>query len=639
MENKLSLLLPTLLRLGPKNIASVALYRMAIRSHMAERWMVPGGEYEGPFFRSVSDDQEKPITRETSCKTIKSAEELLEGYLTYFSHKICHPGAPPDWFLNPVEEKKIHQNLNRHWSRFDDFASDLGDIKIVWEASRFDWAILLARAYRLTGDSRYTSALNDWIGDWTSQNPLNLGPNWKCGQEASIRLQQMLLTAFLLGQHKAPLLPLIRFVVEHCQRIEPTIGYAMAQDNNHGTSEAAALFVAGTWLARVGGNQEIRLQGTLWQEKGGRLLENRLDRLVENDGSFSQYSINYHRVLVDTMNLVEFWRRELVQEKFSGGFYRKARAAVEWLYQMTDPQSGDAPNLGANDGARLFVLSETDYRDYRPSVQLGSVLFGGGRVYPEGSWDEPFLWLGLQTAAITKDRKPVKVSSRHYREGGYVVLHSTSPKWEKTWGLIRYPNFRFRPGHADALHFDLWHQGVNVLRDSGSYSYNTDEPWQSYFSSVAAHNTIQFDGHNQMPALGRFLQGAWLQMEEVEEIIQDNGGKLSWSGAYKDYRGCRHRRTIHGEGGRWRVTDEIEGFSQSAILRWRLAPGLWQMEGSKCLGEIAELKVSCNRAISRYELLRGWESRYYLDKNEIPVLEAEVGPGATTLTTEIKMKG
>lgn len=226
MRKNLTLLL-TLLRLGPKNVSTVVLYRMAIRSRLAEKRMKPGTGYDGPMFRAISDYKEKLSFKFSPATTVCSAEELLKGYLTYFSHRKFHVGSPPDWFMNPVTGKKIVADC-QHWSRLDDFNLTAGDIKTLWEASRFDWAILLARAWRLTGDFRFVHALNDWTGDWIRQNPLNLGPNWKCGQEASIRLQQVLLTAYLLGQHRTPLFPLTRFVDEHCRRIEPTIRYAPA---------------------------------------------------------------------------------------------------------------------------------------------------------------------------------------------------------------------------------------------------------------------------------------------------------------------------------------------------------------------------------------------------------------------------
>lgn len=636
MENRSAILLPTLLRLGPINVATVALYRMAIRSRMAERRMSAGSGYGGPFFKDLQVRQSKSPAMASAAATLIQAQELMEGYLRYFSHMKVQLGSPPDWFLNPIDEWRI-ADPGRHWSSYGDFDSGAGDIKAIWEASRFDWTILLARACRLSGDQRFLITLNAWVSDWTQRNPLNCGPNWKCGQEASIRVLQMLLAAFLLNQHREPLPPLIRFVAEHCQRIRPTIRYAMAQDNNHGTSEAAALFIAGAWLTSVGGKPGVALQGERWRQAGRRWLENRLTRLVAEDGSFSQYSLNYHRLLVDTLNIVEFWRRTLAQEKFSEDFYRKARAAVEWLHQMTDPFSGDGPNLGANDGARLFALSSGSYRDYRPSVQLGSVLFMGGRAYPSGPWDEPLSWLGLSDEGVEADLRLCR-QSRLFPDGGYVLLLPDNEEAGQTWGMVRCPNFRFRPGHADALHLDLWHAGANILRDSGSFSYNTGEPWQGYFSSTRAHNTVQFDGRDQMPRLGRFLQGAWLRMSHVSAVQRING-RLRWTGAYRDYQGCRHCRTVIAEGRRWQITDEIEGYRSNAVLRWRLLPGEWQMQGARCIGDLAEIEVTCDKTLAGYVLTSGWESTHYLEKSQVPVLEAYIDSSPAILTTEVLLKG
>ncbi len=35
-------------------------------------------------------------------------------------------------------------------------------------------------------------------------------------------------------------------------------------------------------------------------------------------------------------------------------------------------------------------------------------------------------------------------------------------------------NFKTRPAQMDQLHVDLWHKGINVLCDSGTYSYATE---------------------------------------------------------------------------------------------------------------------------------------------------------------------
>src|SRR4030095_10205833 len=92
-----------------------------------------------------------------------------------------------------------------------------------------------------------------WLADWVQSNPANAGPNWRCAQETALRLINTLIADRLLrtqgARHGAAL---ERFVTEHCTRIRPTMLYAIAQDNNHATSEAVGLYVGGGWLSKYG---------------------------------------------------------------------------------------------------------------------------------------------------------------------------------------------------------------------------------------------------------------------------------------------------------------------------------------------------------------------------------------------------
>ena len=105
---------------------------------------------------------------------------------------------------------------------------------------------------------------------------------------------------------------------------------------------------------------------------GRRLLEQLISKLVLPDGGFSMGALAYHRVVLDTLSIVEFWRDEL-------GFFKfvlpKACSMVHFLYQLHDSVSGDVSNIGANDGNRSFLLTSSDYRDFRPSLQLASGYF------------------------------------------------------------------------------------------------------------------------------------------------------------------------------------------------------------------------------------------------------------------------
>src|SRR3546814_13714137 len=75
--------------------------------------------------------------------------------------------------------------------------------------------------------------------------------------------------------------------------------------------------------------------------------------------------------------------------------------------------------------------------------------------------------------------------------------------------------------------------------------------------------------------------------------------------------------------------DGIESVSHKAVLRWRLAPGLWRLEGETVINGNHSLSVSSSVPIVRMEIVTGFESRHYLELSEIPVLELEVARAGT----------
>lgn len=597
--------LRTLYRLGPVNLLRVAFYRLAVKSGRMARSLPPGSPVAGPFFDFSPSSGDCP----------PAGSPWLSGCADGFGCLRNPLADPPEWHRSLLTGG-LHPGAALHWTRIPDFSPEVGDIKGGWELSRFDWLVAFCRQYLHDGDRRWLDKMNAWLADWSRHNPANVGPNWKCGQEASIRVLRLALVGLLADGQGKMTTGLKSLLESHLRRIEPTIHYAMAQDNNHGTSEAAALFVGGSWLERCGGGADAKR----WARKGRLWLENRLVRLVEPDGTFSQYSVNYHRFMLDTVSLVEVWRRGLALPAFSGLFHERAAAATRWLWAMADPVAGDVPNLGANDGARMLLLDDADYRDYRPSVQMAAALFLGGRAFAApGGYDA-----GPRLLGVAAKRALPPPGSQVFDQGGFATLASGRAKL-----FFRYPRFRFRPSHSDLLHLDFWLDGCNVIRDAGTYSYCCEPEWLDYFPGAAAHSTIQFDDRDQMPRLSRFLFGAWPKGECDGRL--DQGG---FAAAYRDWRGAGHRRELRLAAGELTVTDQVSGFARKAVLRWRLRPGEWTPTADGVRGEGVRIAVQADRPPRRLELIGGWESRFYSRKTPLPVLEVEFDQ-ATAVTTRI----
>lgn len=606
----------TVLALGLPNVLRALVYRLGVRLGIHPVIRLRARVPTGPFFIAAQADP-SPWPATTAWRT--------QGMLFSRWPVVCAE-APPDWLANPLSGERLPAP-ERPWWRIPDFDPRVGDIKLLWELSRFDWVLAFAQRAR-QGDAAELARLNRWLQDWCRANPPYLGPNWKCGQEASLRVLHLACAAVLLEMPVAQALPGLReLLVVHLQRIAPTRQYAIAQDNNHGTSEAAALFVGGTWLAHMG---DARGHG--WARSGRALLRNRAERLIGANGTFSQYSLNYHRMMLDTLSFAELWRRRVDAPAFDRRFLARAQAATRWLYEIVDPVSGDGPNVGANDGARLFQLADMPYRDYRFSVQWAMAMFANERAYAQqGPWDTACGWLGVDQELPQAPGQQGLWAD----DGGFAMLRRKG-----AMALLRYPRFRFRPSQADALHVDLWVDGSNLLRDAGTYSYNTDAGVIAYFGGTAGHNTVQFDGRDQMPRLGRFLFGAWLRPQDITYTGGDDLTDPSAQAAYRDHAGAYHLRQVSLRASALLVEDRIDGCMQGAVLRWRLEPGNWQLqEGGQgplnflLLNDAGHrLTVTSSVPARRGALVSGEESRHYYERTAIPVFELEVDRPAVLTT-------
>ncbi|MFG6531422.1 MULTISPECIES: alginate lyase family protein [unclassified Sulfitobacter] len=580
-------------KLGLRNVARVALYRARFKSGWRPRppdTPCPEGAVYG---LGDSDRQGGSVT------------------LKLFGWYPVELGAAPDWHADPFGAG-TRQDTDVDWVAALQRIGD-GDVKRYWELSRFYWLPQFALAAR-DGDADAATRIENWLRDWVDANPSYRGINWACGQEASIRLMNLALAALILDTWRDPS-PTMRWLVEaHARRIRPTLSYALGQDNNHGTAEACGIYVAGSWGKRWSMPDADRCART-----GLRWLNDRALRMIQADGSPCQYSTTYHRANLEGFCLAGLWAEKTGAPRLGTEARSRILDGARWLQAIVDPATGDAPNLGPNDGSHLFTVSQADYRDFRPTVALAAVLFDDERPWPD--YDDPRVSaLGLKQG----DHFWPSPTSRSSDVGGYHVL-----RVGQAMAVLRYPRFRYRPSQADALHLDLWHAGRNLLRDGGTFSYNAEGA--EWFAGTAAHNTIEFDGRDQMPRLGRFLFGDWLKAEAVEPVL-DDGVKAVAAAAYTDARGARHHRAITLSAGSLICRDTISGNFEVARLRWRLAPGEWHIEGDIVRNGAYSIAIEFDGVPVSPALGTTVESRYYLQKTEIPEISVKVSRPGTLVT-------
>ncbi len=440
-------------------------------------------------------------------------------------------GTPPAWNRNPLTGRE--QDPHVHWTLIAQQST--GDIKGLWEASRFSIGFRLARLQAATGEKRAAEHFMRLVDSWTQANPPNGGPQWISAQEVGLRAMAWVFaltvlwgSAAIAKEQRARLAIVLR---EHGRRIEASLAYALAQGNNHVLSEAAALWTLGLifpWMREAG----------RWAARGRRLLISAAERQIEPDGGYIQQSINYQRLAAQVMA----WSirlGEVHQRPFPHETYARLRAMRDCLAAMVDPTTGRAPNLGHNDGSLVFPLTTCAYEDFRPVIQSLSLLCDGRRFFPAGPWDEEALWLMGSLPAGEAIQPATRMAAQQAdARGGVIALQLPGAR-----GFLRCAMFRNRPAHADQLHADLWSEDFNFACDAGTYLYNGDAPWENALAGSGVHNTVMVDGHDGMQRVGRFL---WVAENARAERVQAEPGCVLAVAAHNGYRrlGIVHRRAL-----------------------------------------------------------------------------------------------
>jgi hypothetical protein len=95
-----------------------------------------------PFF-VIPDRESISFEKHPNSDLKQKAERIVNGELQFFSSEWKLLGVDYDWITNP--ESGYRYDISKHWSEIPDFSSTTGDIKYVWEKSRFSWLLTLIR--------------------------------------------------------------------------------------------------------------------------------------------------------------------------------------------------------------------------------------------------------------------------------------------------------------------------------------------------------------------------------------------------------------------------------------------------------------------------------------------------------------
>ncbi|MCF6138824.1 heparinase II/III domain-containing protein [Pseudalkalibacillus berkeleyi] len=540
------------------------------------------------FLDKVSNEKKKGI--------VTIADNALVGKVMGFSSMELDYGNPINWHINPITKVEVSKKLK--WYQIPDFDPLRGDIKVIWEASRFTHFFYFARAFMLTKDTKYYEGFSQQLNNWLQNNRYPFGSHFKCGQEATLRMINALIAFEIFKSNKLTTkkdeLNIKKLIEGSYKKVLSNFFYAhKCIKNNHTLSEIVGLII-GAWSC----NDQKRLK------KAYELLDKEIQIQFLPDGGYIQYSFNYQRFALQIIELV-MKISEKTKLTISDRSKSLIKKSVTLMYQMQD-NSGDVPNYGSNDGALIFPVTTCGYRDFRAVINTIFSLIDGKRVYKPGDYDEELLWFGDKKL----DEIPISIiekKSSAFNESGFYSLRTDTGNI-----MTVLQNFKTRPAQMDQFHIDLWHKGINIFCDSGTYSYATDIGKE--MALTAAHNTVKVDGKDQMKKRGPFLIYEWTKPRNI--IVNDN----LFKGRMVSKNGYEHLRHIEKNEQGFMILDEVIGKGEYCKFLFHTPCEVKIIEGGFELYDKG--KLNCTVTISEYvgveiELKKSYRSLFYLKIEEI----------------------
>lgn len=512
------------------------------------------------------------------------ANRILSGEILFFSKEWIHLGKNYDWVTNPVTH--FTYDKNTHWSAVETLDKYAGDIKYVWEKSRFSYLFHIIR-YDYHFDLDHSKFVFDEILSWIYANPTNCGPNFVCSQEISLRINNWLFALFFY-RFSPNLTPeiwnkIIKSIYWQISHVYSNINFSrIAVRNNHAITETLTLYLFGLLFPEFPHSYK-------WKKKGKQWFEQEINYQFENDGTYLQNSMNYQRVVTQLLT----WGISLAHlngEQFSRVVYDKAYHSLNFLYQCMEKTTGQLPNYGNNDGALFFPLSSSDYRDFRPQLDaLHFILTGsplGENILEEARWlAHPFL---NYPRLIQKD------GLLCFNESGYFLFREDD---ELTF--IRCGNFK-KKGAPDQLHLDIWYKGRNIIFDGGTYRYNASADEIRYFRGTESHNTIMIGNNDQMLKGPRFM---WFNPAKIKKVeVVETCDSFLFFASVEMFRHVGrsiivHRKIIKPKGlSEWRVEDSVENLPINIPRRQ-----LWHVDSSSNVNFTSSgIRIETEKAYSEY---------------------------------------
>lgn len=479
---------------------------------------------------------------------IVEAEQILDGRWRTLGVDRADMCPAPDWFLDPqtgirAPSSRYTFGINPRDPR------EVGNIKNVWEVSRHHHVTILAAAYWLSGREEFATGASRHLTSWWEQNRFLEGVHWRSGIELGIRLISWTWVRRLLDGWDGARGVFEGNPVFHTQLYQHLYYLARlpshgSSANNHLVAEAAGRFVACCafpWFP----------ESERWLEDSSAVLQREAGAQTFSSGINRELATGYHGFVLELL-ITAAVEGEASGYSLGSDVWEQIQLMMDALAGIVDAQ-GSAPRQGDDDEGCALMLGPGSGGRWGALLATGDRLFGRRAWWPAISRVDArtALWTSLIEVPIVVGSRPDRRPSV-FADAGMVILRDFMPSPREIWcrcdggphGFLSIASH----AHADALSVEVRLGGTEILADPGTYGYQTEPQWRTYFRSTSGHNTLELAGVDQSVAGGPFNWVEHAQGSTVSLAGVDDGTAAEWIGEHDGYSRLEppatHRRRV-----------------------------------------------------------------------------------------------
>lgn len=450
---------------------------------------------------------------------------LFEEDIHVFGHKL-NIWEHIDWHLDIIFQKRFpliySRNINTRTEAY-------GIVKSVWEVNRLHFLPPLCMQYLKSSDEKYLNRFVEINQSWIENNPYLLGVNWYSNIEVALRLISWCLCWEILDVNSLieQNLTFRKFVFEnwlpsiyqHCKYtyLHPS---KFSSANNHLIAEVAGLFIASSFWHFS--------ESQKWCNHAKEVLEKEIIVQHSANGINKEEASEYIQFITDFF-LLSYIVGKNTQNPFSSAYENKLKQIFYYILHLM-AINGKLPYYGDDDDGHVCLLNgKLPISNFQSLLTTGAALFNDGYLKSKSAGFDfkNQLLLGSQYKTIYESLPELDYvpQTKAYEEEGHFLFKAGDQDKEVyihfDAASLGYLSIAAH-GHADALSFYLWVDGVPFISDMGTYTYHSEPEWRKYFRGTLAHNTLRINLQDQALSAGPSMWRAHYNVDVLEFDSDEN---------------------------------------------------------------------------------------------------------------------